>query len=356
MKFFYFILISSLVVFILNQIDNSFLFEKYYLNGLYQGIRAVYFYTLYHLPFGVIYIAFPIAFYFLITSLRKSFLNFKSKKYKIFLVPIISFALTMYVLFYILWGFNYKVNNLETRLQLSNIELDSTIVINEIKQVLPLLEEYRNKITLDTSKLDESYRPNQIENILRITQKSILSSWNIPNNYDLHVRTLNPKGILLVLSTSGIYIPYAFEGHYDAGLSHIQTGFVIAHEMAHGYGITSEADCNFLALLTCLNSDNDYLKYTGLLTYWRYLMSELKYLAPYSYYYLAYHRPLGLRNDIKEIYRQQEKYPDLIPTVRDYFYDNYLKLNGVDEGLESYARVINLYVAWKTKNNNKLVF
>lgn len=351
MKYWYFILGVSLMVLTFNQVVGPVFFEQYYLNGFYQIIRVIYGHTFYHLPFGLIYIGFPVVFIGFLLALRKTYILIKSKKYLKAFIPMLSFLLVMYFMFYILWGFNYKVDNLETRLKLPKIDLDTTMVIHEIQRILPLLEEYRSKVSNDTSKLEIKHRPSDVEEVIRKSQSRLLQSWGIPAKNKIHVRTLKPNGILLVFSTAGIYIPYVFEGHYDGGLSHIQSSYVIAHEMAHGYGITSEADCNFVALLTCLDSENDYLKYTGLLTYWRYLMSDLRDKAPYSFYYLAYHRPLGLRNDIKEIYRCLDRYPDVLPELRDLFYDTYLKANGVTEGLQSYNRVVDLYLSWQNLQN-----
>lgn len=347
MKYWYIILGISLMVFTFNQVVSSEFFEQFYQNGFYQFIRAFYRHTFYHLPFGLIYIGFPVVLIGFLLALRKTFMLIKSKSYQKAIIPLASFFLVMYASFYILWGFNYKVENLESRLKLPRLNLDTTMVIHEIQRILPLLEDYRTRVSKDSSKLDIGHRPADIETVIRRSQSQLLQSWGIPSKNGIRVRKLKPNGMLLVFSTAGIYIPYVFEGHYDGGLSHIQSAYVIAHEMAHGYGITSEADCNFVALLTCLESENDYLRYTGLLTYWRYLMSDLRDKAPYSFYYLAYHRPLGLRNDIKEIYRCLDRYPDVLPELRDLFYDSYLKANGVTEGLQSYNRVVDLYLSWQ---------
>jgi hypothetical protein len=306
----------------------------------------------YHIPFPFIYLVLSIFLLLLIWVFIHSINLFKKKKRWQGILLIISYLSLLYSLFYIFWGFNYKVNTLDEKLSLPKVQIDTSLIISEVKDILPLLEKYRNNITKDTAALSIYYRPKNIEEIIRNSQTKILKEWRHPCTYPIRVRELKPNGTLLILSTAGIYIPFAFEGHFDGGLSHIQSGYVLAHEMAHGYGITSEADCNFVALLTCLNSENDYLQYTGLLTYWRYLMSELRDKAPYSFYYLAYHRPIGLSNDIKDIYKHLDRYPDIIPRIRDVFYDSYLKANGVSDGIDSYNKVIDLYLAYKTKMIN----
>ena len=54
----------------------------------------------------------------------------------------------------------------------------------------------------------------------------------------------------------------------------LQIPFTLAHEMAHGYGITDEGDCNTLAYLVCLHSKNKAIQYSGLLAYLRYLWND----------------------------------------------------------------------------------
>ena len=39
--------------------------------------------------------------------------------------------------------------------------------------------------------------------------------------------------------------------------------FVLSHEKAHQFGITSEAEANFVAFVICINSDDQKLRYSG---------------------------------------------------------------------------------------------
>jgi hypothetical protein len=57
--------------------------------------------------------------------------------------------------------------------------------------------------------------------------------------------------------------------------------------------------------------------------------------------------PQGILNDIKAINDNLDKYPDIFPDGRDFFYNNYLKSQGISEGLQNYSRVILLEVAYK---------
>jgi len=131
----------------------------------------------------------------------------------------------------------------------------------------------------------------------------------------------------LRFGTAGLYWPFVGEGNIDSGLHELQQPFTMAHELAHGYGITNEGVCNFIAYLACQNAENDFIRYSGLVTYWRYAA-------------IAYQ---GFEN--------LDKYPDIMPTFRNFAYDKYLKSQGISEGLASYSQIIMLVDAWERRDD-----
>ncbi|MCB0582976.1 MAG: DUF3810 family protein, partial [Phaeodactylibacter sp.] len=72
----------------------------------------------------------------------------------------------------------------------------------------------------------------------------------------------------------GLYFPFTGEGHIDAGLHPLQKPYVMAHELAHGYGFGDEGTCNFLGYLACIGSDDPVIAYIGHLNYWRTLAAD----------------------------------------------------------------------------------
>jgi hypothetical protein len=344
------------IVFCINNFATASFIEKYYQHGLYKIIRVVYNHTLAYSPIPIYYFVLLILLYGLYRFVKLIYKKVKSKQYCDLGILLSCVIATVYISFYVLWAFNYKAHDLSHKLDLQSVDIDTTDISNEIYLVNKKLAVLRKNIGIDTMALDEKQRPIDIEKKLREAEKSLLNEWNQPHESTIRVRPVYPKGTLLIFSTAGIYIPFTFEGQYDAGLSHIQSTYVIAHEMGHGFGYTSEADCNFIALLTCMKSDNEYLQYTGLLTYWRYLMSELRDKAKYSFYFQYYNTPTGVKKDIKAIYKELDKYPDVMPILRDIIYDHYLKANGVGDGIMSYNKVIDMMFAWKHSGLNVDVY
>jgi hypothetical protein len=241
-------------------------------------------------------------------------------------------------MFYLLWGFNYRQIALQERL---GFELD-LVTPEDVEQ------EFR-RASSDLTKAAKSLQPDQLadpfikeapvsDGDLRYEVEEVLAELGLPNKGHVQVRQLYPKGFLLRWSTAGIYIPQACdEGHIDAALLSVQKPFTIAHEMAHGYGVTDEGACNFIAWLACRKSRDEWIRFGGAFTYWRYAAAEMQ--DSIVKVKMQEFDPVIIRS-LELIRENDSKYPDLLPRLRDAIYSNYLKQHGVRGGLRSYNYVV----------------
>ena len=310
---------------------SSALYEIVYLKGIFQLIRILHDFTLGLIPIPSIYITVPaIVSYFVIYRFKGSWGIIKT---------LASFIIWAICLFYILWAFNYNQSPLRDKLNLTTSPIDSSYIVEAYLDQTQKLNSILN--SLDSNRIKEIDQAH-----IREVQESILSSWSIPVIGRVNVRQI-PAGSLLHFRTSGIYIPHAFEGHIDGGLYKVQHAFTLAHEMAHGYGITDESECNFIAYLTCTQSGVPEYVYSAELAYWRYLASYYRKWEPESWKdsYEDLH-PL-LREDLEEIRAHIVRYKDWMPKYRDIIYDNYLKQHGVKAGIRSYDQMVVLIKAYK---------
>lgn len=263
-------------------------------------------------------------------------------------IHFISTLCFLYTWFYTAWGIQFGATGLSDKLKLRDSVVDTTYLLQQMEWTEGQLLKVRSQIHTDNNTAIplEKRPPNLEENLLKSVKETLLQ-WQLPASYDVRVRPLYPAGSLLIFSTAGIYLPFSMEGHYDPGLAHFHTPFVMAHELGHGYGITGEADCNFLAMVSCLRSDNAFIQYAGLLTYWRYLNADLRKSASYSYFKKAFSRPIAIRTDLELLYDALDKYPEVMPVLRDFIYDNYLKANGIKDGIQNYDRITTMFKSWK---------
>ncbi len=313
---------------------------------IFPLIRSIYDYTLGMIPFAFIYILIPVLLLlFFFWKYKKA--GSKSGTWMDQILSTFNFLGWVIFLFYFLWGFNYYRPSWIEKHGLTAVYPDSVMLMQEMQLVSAKVNALRIKISKDTSAL--AYHPDwtMMENDIRIEQKRFLTSYGDKATGRVRIRQLFPKGILLSLSTAGIYIPLVCEGHIDPGLNPIQWPFTLAHEMAHGYGYTDEGECNFIGFVTCIKSENSHIQYSGWLGYWRYLYREVDHLSEERADNVYASMLPGVKADLKAIRKDINRYPDILPWFRDVIYDLYLKSHGMSDGLASYDGIISLVLTWK---------
>jgi hypothetical protein len=343
--------ILSLLLYHLPLITAKVVYDWYFKN-LFQLLRVLYDYSLGWSPIPAMYVAVLIVCYIIIRRLRKKTPDPKmgTRLKRIFII-IPAVAGMIIFSFYLLWGFNYKRDSLFTELNITLEKPDSEYLFSETDQVTRLLNSIRYSMNRDTNPLSNAVSFFKIESEIRIRQEKILKHWNVPVWGRVRVRKLHPEGIILRWSAAGIYIPFFMEGHIDGGLHPLQWPFVAAHEMAHGYGYTDEGDCNFVGFLSCVHSEDLYIQYSGWLTYFRYLLRDVRKADKEKARYLFSQLDAAVKNDLTAIQQQSEKFPDLLPWWRDVVYENYLRTHGVKEGLLSYNKIVQQLFSWRKGNH-----
>jgi len=310
-----------------------------YLNGLFQVIRLLYDYTIGLLPIPFIYIILPIVIFLVFRQiLGKS--NWKNK-----LINIAEIILYIFCAFYLTWALNYNATPVEEKINLL-VENPSD------EELIMRFEEISLKLSSLSANIGERPQLNfqELEKTIRPVLESVLSDFNYPTMGRVRVRKIIP-GSILRIRTSGIYIPHAFEGHVDGGLYRMQWPFTIAHEMSHGYGITHESDCNFFAFLVCTQIHDPIYQYSANLAYWRYLAYQVRGIDKEHYQNIRDQLDPMVENDLLEIRKHINRYPDMMPKYRNIIYDKYLKSHGVSSGIKSYDRMILLLEAWNKRKS-----
>ena len=127
------------------------------------------------------------------------------------------------------------------------------------------------------------------------------------------------------------------------------------HEMSHGYGWTGEDVCNFLALMAAINSDDLQVRYSGYFGYWRYLRSQVFQIDREDFDLFYRPVPQQILKDYQDINAYAQRYKDILPELRDLFYDSYLKSHGISSGLINYSQMIVLTHEWKEQHGDLLL-
>lgn len=323
---------SALVVLAMKSMLPSSIWDRWYYQGIFIGFRQLYDWVLGWSPLPMVYIV------LLIIIVR--FANWLGQFKKGFVYQFtraLGGIAAMVTIFYLAWGFNYGQVPLQTRLGTDFSKADQAGMEAEFNRATNVLMAEAGRLPGQLT-TDESIRNLSIrDHDLRPDVEQALLTLGLPHQGKVRVRQLWPKGFLLRWNTAGIYIPQAGEGHIDKGLLSVQKPFTIAHEMAHGYGVADEGACNFVAWLACSRSRDQWVRFGGALTYWRYTASAMPWESVKA---VIQQFPPVLQRTVDLINENDRKYPDLLPKVRDAIYSSYLKGNGIHHGLKSYNEVV----------------
>jgi hypothetical protein len=343
--------------------------EHFYSRGLFQSIRFMFDNSLGLLPIPWIIFFYILAFYYLLKAFKPLFIkNFTwQQRLGSSVFSLLSLAGFLLFWFFTLWGFNYARPLFSSQIGLKIEKPDSLGLENELKiaaneailardsfekiqwrerlKAFQLRQEklfFKDTFTISPSTINE-----KLEDKTRIAVRNLLINKGFPASSGLRGRSLSPDGILFGFGISGIYMPFVGESNIDDGLHYIEKPFSMAHEMAHGYGWTDEATANFIAYLACTQSDDAFIRYSGFLSYYRYVASNYRRLNPEAYKRFRETLPEGIKADLKAINDRHEQFKTWFETEK--INNAYLNWQGVQGGVVSYSRVVILVYSWRKR-------
>jgi hypothetical protein len=337
--------------------------EQFYSRGVFLGVRWLFDWSLAWLPFPLLLVFYGIIIFYVFTFLKSLFskqIPFR-KRLLVSGRQLLNFAGFIVFNFLILWGFNYARPNFSKQIGLTIVRPDTLALRQELE--MAAYDAINARKILENTPLPEGNRdvvllhsmegfPSDFEDKMRVDVSNFLEKNNFKAGGRLRGRQISPDGFLFRFGISGIYMPFTGESSIDNALHPLEKPFTMAHEMAHGYGWTEEATANFIAYLTCINSTDNYTRYSGFINYYRYVASNYRRINPENYKVFRAQLPEGFRRDLEAINQRLLMYPTWFST--DKINDIFLKSQGVTEGVASYSRIVVLVYSWrKNLSTNK---
>jgi hypothetical protein len=332
--------------------------EQTYSRSIFLHIRSMFDTIASWLPVAWVYPFFVVVLAWLGWRAWRFFSLSLSLKVRIVRAAFSLLAVLGYLVFFflMLWGFNYGRVPLHEILHLDTTRLTTA----ELRSTLDAQTEVIATLQLNSLGANPGI-PSPTEGKLDMLQiraelESVVRQYGFPVRGRLSCRELWPAGLLMRFGTSGIYFPFTGEGHIDRGLHWLQKPVVTAHEMAHGLGFGDEGACDFWAYLACTQATDPALRYSGELNYWRHLATAYKTVEPEQYQLFRKELPAPIIADLDEINATLERYPDIMPWLRDFIYDHFLKSQGIEEGLDNYDSAIPLIHSWRKQRQSGLIY
>ena len=194
----------------------------------------------------------------------------------------------------------------------------------------------------------DSSRAREVDAILEQSYSRIAPSLGI--SYPNGIR--RPKKVFMNeyythTSILGYFLPFFHEIHLNPQQPWLQYPGALAHEKAHQFGITSEAECNFYGYLACIESDNPFVQYSGYFSVLGYIASDARRLLPGTWRtYLAKIDPhiLAESAQISAYWRSHRH--EKLSRIQNKVYDTYLKANRIPTGIKNYSDVTALLLTY----------
>jgi hypothetical protein len=293
---------------------------SFYRNTVFYGYRWIWDSTLGWIPFPVMLLV--VLFYFVYAFVlwrRRWLFNYRPW----FRLPL-NFLGGLVLWFYLAWGFNYSAPGLVDKLNIdTQLEVNwDALKIRATQEALAVRQE------VDTLRMHETEVSAAEELAIHNAVRSFLREADVATPGLVRVRVISLNGWMRRIGISGIYSPFSGECHVDGSYPLLQQWFTMAHEIAHGYGITDEGECNFVAFMALQSSSDAAFVYSA----WFSLLLELVPRAEIDTL------PSELKRDRLMLRANAELYPPLIPRLAEKTNHLYLKSQGVEEGIGSYGR------------------
>jgi hypothetical protein len=338
-----FVLSGIVFLFIGLAVRNSVLTERYYSNGVYplvaktfSSLSSMVSFSLWDI-FWILAISLILAGLFLVL--------FRKVKFSLYVLRIAQLLALLYTFFYVTWGFNYFRPKIESRIGWGKPNTDETV----FRSVLDSIIEHSNTSHISISDSDYPDIDRLVEQSYQ--NNSLGLGINYPNGFR-RPKTMLLSSFFAKSGVSGYFGPFFNEIHLNYYLLPMEYPYILAHEKAHQFGITSEAEANLAAFVVCITSDDPRLKYSGYVSLLVYFLSDAGSLKDIKEIVKKIEKPviLDLRFQRSHWQGLQNKTLDNMQTAAN---NAYLKTNHIEEGVKDYNKVVSLVISYYTNLNSK---
>ncbi|MDE7430981.1 MAG: DUF3810 domain-containing protein [Lachnospiraceae bacterium] len=174
------------------------------------------------------------------------------------------------------------------------------------------------------------------------------------NGYYPNPKKIYYSDIMSQQYLAGIYFPFSMEANYNKLMYCSNYPSTICHELSHLKGYIREDEANFVAYIACIHSENDFIRYSGYLGVYYYLLNDiLQYGNDDVYSRMEEPNEYAVADNIflkREVFEEIEENAiistEVLSDATDKFIDSNLKLNGVKSGMNNYNEVVRLLILY----------
>ncbi len=359
-----------LTLFVLCMIAPYFpnLVATYYTAGLFYYWTNLLRYLFGRIPFAIGEFVYIICIILLIINILNTITSLKNfntfgQKIRFIGVKFLGLFIKLYVIFHLIWGFNYLQPDVSISYNLKvQPPKNAQIALDEMNVLTYELIAELNQTKAELGKMN----PNEMD----FSQLSarIQAAYSSYTAAQYHNKLNNPSLKKAVFPSLGDYIGYlAFyqpitgEAIIRADLPVLTQPYTIAHEMAHQMGYASETEANFIAYVVAAKSGDPLLRYSMLLQIFSYAQDAQLLLIAGNKGFESWKEQIAKnkallnpavlkdRAAIKAFFTARAGKEIQASTQ---LYDQFLKWNKQAAGLGSYSEVLKWVRAYRIKTGS----
>jgi Protein of unknown function (DUF3810) len=247
------------------------------------------------------------------------------------IAPLATCAAVVYLIFLVMWGFNYRRVPLEQKLEFDRgrVTHDAVRKLGEnAARMLNTTYDLAHASRQEGPTLDAAFASAQ-----RLLGAPRLAALGVPKVSML-------QWYFRMAAIDGMTDPFFLEVIVNPDVLAFERPFVLAHEWGHLAGYASEDEANLIAWLACLQGDA-LARYSGWLAVYEHASGSLSRADRVA---LAKQLAPGPRADLEASAARFARSSPVVRTAARDVYDSYLRANRVEEGIESYTAVVRLIV------------
>ncbi len=278
-----------------------------------------------------------------IVSLIKGRFHFKS-----FLKRVSSIIFVLFFVFVNTFGVCYTRRPLEDNMGFTIVEFSDLTLLQSAEYIKGELENNVDNITFDD--VGASVNPHDWNTLNKKIDEGydrLIQEYSFISDVDANSKPILVSPLMTYTHISGIYMPFTGEANVNTNYPDYVVAFSMAHEKAHQRGISGEDEANFIAFLSCLASQDEYLVYSALLSMYDYYLDAVYKADGKAYFNLLQSTDIRILGEMYAYSLFFDKYRDSTASkVADTVNDSYIKTMGDDGGIESYGRVVELCTSY----------
>jgi hypothetical protein len=344
------------------------LVASFYTQGLFKygsiGLRFLFG----SLPFAIGELVYVFLIILLIISIIKQFTLLKNfnqfgQKMRHLLTNLAWFGIRLFVVFQLIWGFNYMQPDPTKDFQLTvQPPKNAQIAISEMNALTYELIEELNQSKAELL-LKKGMDPN-FDQIVANVQQAYKQVAVYHPRFILQKQSLKKAifpGLGDYIGYLAFYQPITGEAILRSDLPILTQPYTIAHEMAHQLGYASETEANFIAFVVATECNDPFLRYSMLLQMFSYAQDAQLLLIAGNNGFDAWKAQIAKnkallspavlkdRVNIKAFFAARS---DKQIQASSQLYDQFLKWNQQAAGLASYADVLKWVRAYRIKTDS----